>query len=94
MMVASRDIGNDVLPYMMDYSPSGMMFYTTDDLDAITEELDWQIEGMYVINLDNETVTIIYHGKFRRYTFEELANMDDDQIEEEMKTLEKSDEEE
>lgn len=94
MMVASRDIGNDVLPYMMDYSPSGMMFYTTDYLNEITEELDWQIEGMYVINLDNNTVTIIYHGKFRRYSFEELAKMDDDQIEEEMKALEKSDEEE
>lgn len=94
MMVASRDIGNEVLPYMMDYSPSGMMFYTTDYLDGITEELDWQIEGMYVINLDNETVTIIYHGKFRKYSFEELAKMDDDQIKEEMKALEKSDEEE
>ncbi len=94
MMVASRDIGNEVLPYMMDYSPSGMMFYTTDYLDGITEELDWQIEGMYVINLDNETVTIIYHGKFRKYSFEELAKMDDDKIAEEMKALEKSDEEE
>ena len=94
MMVASRDTGNEVLPYMMMHSPSGMLFYTTKYLDEITEELDWQIEGMYVINLDNETVTIIYHEKFRRYTFEELANMDDDQIEEEMKTLEKSDEEE
>ena len=94
MMVASRDIGNEVLPYMMDYSPSGMMFYTTDYLNAITEELDWQIEGMYVINLDNETVTIIYHGRFRRYSFEELEKMDDDQIEEEMKALEKSEEEE
>lgn len=88
MMVASRDSGPSVLPYMMKNSPSGMIFYTTDYLDSITEELDWQIEGMYVINLDDSTIKIIYHGRSKEFSFEELSKMNDEDIDAHMKALE------
>lgn len=92
LMVASRDIGNDVLPYMVKYSPSGMIFYTSDYLTHIGEELDWQIEGMFVIDLDKSIVKIIYHDKSKEYDFEALEKMTNDEIKTEMENLTKSDE--
>lgn len=94
LMTASRDTGNDILPWMLDNRcPDGMIFYSTDYLSGITEELDWQIEGMFVINLDNDTVKIIWHGASVEYPFEMVRYFDEKTIKKEMERLEKADEE-
>ena len=72
--------------------PHGMTFYTTEYDLNMKPELDWQIEGMYIIDLDNNTVTIDYHGKCREYTFKRVAEMDEEQMETEMKDMERGDE--
>lgn len=91
---ASRDTGSDILYWLMAYEPDGMIFYTTDYIYNMKYELDWQIEGMYVINLDEEIVTIDYHGKIMVYTFKEVQAMTEDGIMKEMEDFEKADEEE
>lgn len=91
-LTASRDTGSDILKWLMVNEPHGMTFYTTEYDLNMKPELDWQIEGMYIIDLDNNTVTIDYHGKCREYTFKRVAEMDEEQMETEMKDMERGDE--
>lgn len=92
-LTASRDTGSDILKWLMVNEPHGMTFYTTEYDLKMGLELDWQIEGMYILNLDEETVTIDYHGKTRVYSFFQISLMDEEDMETEMKDMEKGDDE-
>lgn len=93
-MAASRDTGPDILTYLMESEPEGMVFYTDDYSYNMSLDLDWQIEGMFIINLDEEAVAISWHGKVRSYTFERVRGMTDKEIEDEMKDFEACEDEE
>ncbi len=87
-IVASRDSGNDVLRFMMDFRPDGMTFYTDPYLSGMPPEGDWQIEAMYILDLDRETAEIWWHGDCQKYSFSEISQLTDDQLNEAMKHLE------
>lgn len=65
-----------------------MIFYTDQYLTNIMPEGDWQIEAMYIVNLDSETVEIWWHGKAKIYTFAVLATLTDETLYNDMKELE------
>ena len=90
---ASRDTGPSVLFWLMEHCPSGMTFYTEKYLHDITDELDWQIEGMFTIDLDKETVEINYHGNRFLYPFDKVVGMSEEEIGKEMERIEKGEEE-
>ncbi len=89
-IVASRDSGNDVLRFMMDFRPDDMTFYTDPYLTDMPPEGDWQIEAMYVLDLDQENAEIWWHGACRRYSFSEIREFSDDQLNKEMEQMESS----
>ena len=91
-LTASRDTGSDILKWLMANEPHGMTFYTTGEDLEMKPEFDWQIEGLYIIDLDKKTVTICYHGNSKVYTFSQVGSMDEEQMESEMKNMEKGDE--
>ena len=88
-MAASRDTGSDILYYLMEREKDGMQFYTDEYTHKMTKELDWQIEGMFIVDLDNELVTIDWHGSTREYSFSRVQQMENKQIEKEMEEFEK-----
>ena len=92
-MTASRDTGPEILNYLMDNEPDGMPFFTDEYCYKIGFELDWQIEGLFIIDLDKETVQIDWHGKVRTYPFSAVRGMTQEEIEAEMKSFEKSEDE-
>jgi len=85
---ASRDTGSEILDWLMMYEPEGMPFYATDYDYQMGMELDWQIEGMYTINLDVDLVTINWHGAIRTFTFSKLKNLSETDIKAEMEAFE------
>lgn len=87
-LTASRDTGPYILQWLMDSEPEGMRFYTDEYCYKIGAELDWQIEGLFVINLDAETVIIDWHGHIREYSFSKVENMTDNELKVEMESLE------
>lgn len=89
-LIATRDSGPKVLHWLMRGDVKGLTFYTDDYLSGIDDKLDWQIEGMYTLNLDKEWVEINYHGYKRRYKFEDVVAMTKPEIEAEMMDMEKS----
>lgn len=89
-LVATRDSGPKVLYWLMRDDVKSLTFYTDDYLSGITDDLDWQIEGMYTLNLDEKWVEINYHGYKRRYGFNEVIAMSKEEIEAEMEDMEKS----
>ena len=93
-VAASRDVGNDILRFLMDFKPDGMIFYTDPYLTDMPPEGDWQIEAMYVIDLDRETAEIWWHGACSKYSFSEIAAFSDDKLNDEMERLEAADMEE
>ena len=90
-LAASRDTGSDILYWLIQQEPDGMTFYTTDYTYNMTTDLDWQIEGMYIIDLDSKKVTIDWHGKTKQYTFKEVDAMSEEKISAEMFALERRD---
>ena len=88
-LAASRDTGSDILLWLMKNEPNGMAFYATDYDYQMELALDWQIEGMYIINLDVDLVTIDWHGAIRAYTFKKLEDMTMEQIKAEMEEFER-----
>lgn len=88
-IIQSRDSGPQVLYWLMERCEKGANFYTEKYLNEINDELDWQIEGLFTIDLDKETVTINYHGRSRTYGLADVAGMTEKQIEDEMKNMEK-----
>ena len=94
LIVASRDNGNSVLKFLLRYATGGMTFYTTDYLSGITDMLDWQIEGMFTINLDERYVDVDWHGVVERVTFDSLVEMTSETIERVMNHLERGTEDE
>ena len=93
-ITAVRDTGPTVLRWLMEPSVKELIFYTTNYLTNITEELDWQIEGLFTIDLNRKMVEINYHGRRTFYPFESVVEMSDDKIMEEMESFEKGDEDE
>lgn len=94
LMLSCRDTGNMILEYMLDYCPCGMVFYTNSYTYEISEALDWQIEGMFIIDLDNETVKICYHDSVKEYSFDTIKKMDDELIDSDMEMFEESEQDE
>ena len=90
-LAASRDTGSDILLWLMQNEPDGMAFYATDYDYQMELALDWQIEGMYVIDLDSEIITIDWHGALRTFTFSKLKNMEELDIKAEMEAFEMED---
>ena len=88
LVVALRDIGKDVLKFIIDWEPENIIFYTDEYLINIKPEGDWQIEAMYIVNLDSETVEIWWHGKAKTYAFAVLATLTDETLYNDMKELE------
>lgn len=91
LAVASRDAGPSVLQFLMDWAEDGMTFYTDDYVLNMPIEGDWQIEGVYVVDLDEETVTIAYHGTSDVFSFAAIREMSDAEIETAMRKIEKQD---
>ena len=88
-LTASRDTGSYVLYWLMRPDVKRMVFYTDQYLSEINDDLDWQIEGLYTINVDEKWVEINYHGYKRRYDFEDVFKMSEQEITDEMKDMEK-----
>lgn len=89
IVTASRDSGNYVLDYLMDHCPDGLTFYADQYTYDLTLEGDWQIVGVYLIDLDKNTVSIAFYGDVRTFSFEDLASMPVERIAEEMEAFEK-----
>ena len=87
-IVASRDIGNDVLGFILKHKPEGMTFYTDDYLSEMPPQGDWQIEAVHVLDLDNEKVDLWWHGRQKSYSFEQLSELTDEQINNDMRSFE------
>lgn len=87
-IVASRDSGNDVLKFMMDFRPDNMTFYTDSYLSEMPPEGDWQIEAMYVLDFDNDTAEIWWHGECKKFSFSEISNFTDAELNEAMENME------
>ncbi len=85
---ASRDEGPEILNWLMESEEEGMAFYTDDYCYNITIKGDWQIEGVFIIDLSKNKVIIGYHGKRRTYSFKKVCAMTDSEIEDEMKRFE------
>lgn len=88
-MQSSRDFGPRILYWLMEEEPKGMAFYTDDYCYNITIKGDWQIEGVFVIDLSKNKVTIGYHGKRRTYSFKKVCAWTEDEIKAEMEAFEK-----
>ena len=89
--VASRDVGNDILSFITKHKPEGMKFYTDDYLSDMTMEGDWQIEGMFLVDLDEQSAEIWWHGLGVEFPFKQLVNYSDDDLSKDMKRLEDGD---
>ena len=87
-IVATRDSGPDVLKFMMDFKPDDMTFYTDPYLTEMPPEGDWQIEAMYVLDFDQETAEIWWHGACEKFSFSEIAEFSDEQLNEAMERME------
>ena len=91
LIVASRDSGPDVLRYLMNDTKGGMKFWADQYSAEMDISGDWQIEGVYVIDLDNDTITIAYHGRSESFDLGVVRNMSDAYIERAMTDFEESD---
>ena len=91
LIVASRDTGNKVLDYLMNHCEYGMKFYSDNYVYNMEKAGDWQIEGVFEINLDTYTVEIWFHGRCKRYSFIDVAGMTDEEIDDRMKEFEEGD---
>lgn len=89
LMQVSRDFGPRILYWLAEQEPEGMAFYTDDYCYNITIKGDWQIEGVFVIDLSKNKVTIGYHGKRRTYSFKKVCAWTEDEIKAEMEAFEK-----
>ena len=89
--VASRDVGNEILSFITKHKPEGMKFYTDDYLSDMTMEGDWQIEGMFLVDLDEQSAEIWWHGLGVEFPFKQLVNYSDDDLSKDMKRLEDGD---
>ena len=88
---ASRNAGPKILYWLMEHEENGMAFYTDDYCYRMTIKGDWQIEGVFIIDLSKNKVTIGYHGKRRTYSFEKVCAMTETEIEAEMEKFEAKD---
>ena len=85
----SRDFGPRILYWLMEKEEKGMAFYTDDYCYNVSVKGDWQIEGVFVIDLSKNKVTIGYHGKRRTYSFKKVCAWTEDEIKAEMEAFEK-----
>lgn len=88
---ASRDVGNDILGFIMKQKPEGMKFYTDDYLSEMPLSGDWQVEGVFLVDLDEQSVEIWWHGLGVEYPFKQLQNYSDEDLSKAMKRLEDGD---
>lgn len=89
VFAASRDVGCYVLPFLMEFCPDGMKLWTDEYSLNIPPEGDWQIQGVFTLDFDAQTVAISYNGDTSwSISFDELANKTDESIEDEMVQLE------
>lgn len=89
VFAASRDIGCYVLPFLMEFCPDGMKFWTDEYSLDVPPEGDGQIQGVFTCDFDAQTVAISYNGDTSwSISFDALANKTDESIEDEMVQLE------
>lgn len=90
--IAIRDTGNDILNiiYGTDHD---LTVWTEDYLLGLGNECDWQIEAIWELDYDERKLTGNWHGCVRTWTFDELRNMTDAEVEREMREYEHEDEE-
>ena len=90
VFAASRDVGCYVLPFLMEFCPDGMALWTDEYSLNIPPEGSWQIQGVFTIDFDAQTVAISFNGDTSwSISFDALANKTDKSIEDEMVQLEK-----
>lgn len=89
VFAASRDVGCYVLPFLMEFCPDGMALWTDEYSLNVPPEGDWQIQGVFTIDFDAQTVAISFNGDTSwSISFDALASKTDKSIFREMVKLE------
>ena len=91
--IAIRDTGNGILNIIYD-TDHDLTVWTQDYLLGLGNECDWQIEAIWELDYDERKLSGNWHGCVRTWTFDELRNMTDAEVEREMREYEHEDEDE
>lgn len=83
--ISTRDTGYKILPLIYE-STNDLTVYSDDYLTENTG--DWQIEAIWELDYDTKTLTGTWHAVKRSWTFDELRQMDDAEIESVMEDYE------
>lgn len=84
--IASRDTGCDVLDIIF-RETGDLVLWTTDYL--VGNDGDWQIEAVWELDYDNRSMTGIWRGKRRMWTFDRLLGFSLDKLRNEMRGFER-----
>ena len=88
VVARSSTIGNEILPFILHNKVDDMIFCTDNYCREVGPVGDWQIEGGYTLDLDTNQAAVNYHGYQYTFDLSTLAQMTEEEIQNEMNNFE------
>lgn len=85
-LIACRDTGCEILDIIF-YGNEDLVLWTTDHL--VGNDGDWQIEAVWELDYDTGTMTGIWHGKRRSWSFGKVRGWPAEKLRNEMRGFER-----